>query len=250
MLYQAHRGVCTEYPENTLPAFRKAWEQGYRVIEMDPKFTSDGVCVLHHDWTVNRTCRTAAGETLPEKTDIRQLTWQQLRTLDAGLWFGEAFRGTRVPTLAETLELCRQWGVHVKLDNVYAHFTAEQKTALFDTVEAAGANVGFTCFERDMVREVVARFPKAAVHYDGPVSEESLSAVKALLKENPLVVWLPMDVDWCRMPDATPERCALVKRYGKLGLWILETKEQESKALELGADIVETPGQLKPVRNA
>ena len=35
MIYQAHRGVCTECPENTLPAFRKAWEQGYKVIEMD-----------------------------------------------------------------------------------------------------------------------------------------------------------------------------------------------------------------------
>jgi len=63
------------------------------------------------------------------------------------------------------------------------------------------------------------------------------------------VVWLPMDVDWCRMPDATPERCALAKQYGRLGLWILETKEQEAKALALGADIVETPGQLKPMHN-
>ena len=246
MLYQAHRGVCTECPENTLPAFQKAWEKGYRVIEMDPKFTADGVCVLHHDWTVNRTCRTAAGEPFAEETKVNDLTWEQLRELDAGLWFGEAFRGTRIPTLAETLELCRRWGVHVKIDNVYAHFSEEQQEALFAVAEASGADVGFTCFCADMVSRVARRLPRATVHYDGPVTEESLSEVKGLLKENPLVVWLPMDVSWCKMPEATPERCALVKQYGKLGLWILETQDQEAKALALGADIVETPGQLKP----
>lgn len=246
MLYQAHRGVCTECPENTLPAFRKAWEQGYQIIEMDPKFTSDDVCVLHHDWTVNRTCRRAGGEVLTQKTDIRALTWAQVQALDAGLWFSEEFRGTRVPTLAETLALCREWGVHVKLDNVFAHFPAHQQQLLFDIAASSGADVGFTCFTLDMVRDVTARLPKATVHYDGPVTEENLLAVKALLKENPLVVWLPMGVDWCKMPEATPELCAMAKRYGKLGLWILSTREQEANALALGADIVETPGQLKP----
>ena len=60
------------------------------------------------------------------------------------------------------------------------------------------------------------------------------------------MVWLPLDVDWCQMPAATPELCRLAKRFGKLGLWILETKEQEAKAIALGADIIETPGHLKP----
>lgn len=246
MLYQAHRGVCTECPENTVPAFQKAWEQGYQIIEMDPKFTSDDVCVLHHDWTVNRTCRRAGGEALSRKTDIRELTWAQIQSLDAGLWFSEDFRGTRVPTLAEALALCRKWGVHVKIDNVFAHFPIHQQQLLFDIAAASGADVGFTCFHPDMVRDVTTRLPSATIHYDGPVTEESLLAVKALLKENPLVVWLPMGVDWCKMPEATPELCAMAKQYGKLGLWILSTREQEADALALGADIVETPGQLKP----
>ena len=246
MIYQAHRGVCTECPENTIPAFRKAWEQGYGIIEMDPKFTSDGVCVLLHDWTVNRTCRMENGEAFGEKIEIADLTWEQVRKLDAGLWFGEAFRGTRIPTLADILSLCKEWGVSVKIDNVYAQFSLHQQNILFDVVEASGADVGFTCFNLDMIRDAVARFPKATIHYDGPVSEENLRAVKSLLKENPLVVWLPMDVDWCKMPAATPELCATAKKYGRLGLWILSTPEQEAKARSLGADIIETPGQLKP----
>ena len=39
---QAHRGVSSEYPENTLAAFRASVEQGYDIIECDPKYTKDG----------------------------------------------------------------------------------------------------------------------------------------------------------------------------------------------------------------
>ena len=127
MLYQAHRGVCTECPENTVPAFQRAWEQGYQIIEMDPAFSSDGVCVLFHDRTLNRTCRTDGGESLPEGITPGDLTWEALKKLDAGLWFSEEFRGTRVPTLAETLALCRKWGLHVKIDNKYALFPVQQQ---------------------------------------------------------------------------------------------------------------------------
>lgn len=45
---QAHRGVSTDAPENTMAAFREAVKQGYDTIEFDPKFTKDGVCVILH----------------------------------------------------------------------------------------------------------------------------------------------------------------------------------------------------------
>ena len=61
MRYQAHRGVATEAPENTMAAYRLAVLQGYDVIELDPSFTKDGVCVLFHDKTLARTCRTDDG---------------------------------------------------------------------------------------------------------------------------------------------------------------------------------------------
>lgn len=253
MLYQAHRGVCTECPENTLPAFRRAQEQGYPIIEMDPRFTSDAVCVLHHDATVNRTCRTADGASFQEKTPISQIPYDVLKTLDAGIWYGEEFRGTKVPTLRETLALCKAGGTHVKLDNVFATFPMALQKVLFDEVAASGADVGFTCANPETVRNVVARFPNATVHYDGPVSQESILEVKALLKNNPLVVWIPMDspgTAWCKVPKATAELCAMIKKHGKLGLWILTTKEEEAQAMALGADIIETPGELKPTQNS
>ena len=78
---QAHRGLCTACPENTMAAFRAAAEQGYDLIELDPAFTRDGVCVVLHDRMVNRTGRDAAGHPLPEPTPIGSLTWQEASRL-------------------------------------------------------------------------------------------------------------------------------------------------------------------------
>ena len=66
---QAHRGVSTDYPENTMAAFREAVSQGYDVIEFDPKFTRDGEIVVLHDWSLNRTGR-IAGEKFTEEVKI------------------------------------------------------------------------------------------------------------------------------------------------------------------------------------
>ena len=232
-----------------MPAFRKAVEQGYPIIELDPRFTSDDVCVIHHDPTLNRTCRTAAGESFQEPRPITEITWEELQTLDAGLWFGEEFRGTKVPQMAEVLAFAKETGVHIKIDNVFLRFPEHQQQILFDLVEASGADAGFTCPTVEAVAKVVARFPKATIHYDGFVDEETVLAVKDLLQENPLIVWLPFDnkiTAWCKMPKATPERCAMVKKYARLGVWILHEKEDERLAYELGADIIETTGALKP----
>lgn len=97
MLFQAHRGVSTEYPENTMPAFVAAYEQGYQVIELDPAFTADNRCVTFHDLTVNRTCRTQAGAVIEKEQPVSELTFDQLQQLDAGAFMGEQFKGTKVP---------------------------------------------------------------------------------------------------------------------------------------------------------
>ena len=249
MLYQAHRGVCTECPENTMPAFRRAHAQGYPIIELDPKFTRDDVCVVLHDHSVNRTCRTADGSKIAEPTLVADITWDSLQELDAGLWFAEEFRGTKVPLLEEVLSFARAHSIHVKVDNVFAGFPDYRQQLMFDIAQRSGADVGFTCPDEATVAKVVARFPKATIHYDGPVDEARILAVKALLKENPLVIWLPLDcpgTSWCKMSKASDTLCAMVKEYGKLGIWILSTSEEDARAKALGADIIETTGALKP----
>ena len=249
MLFQAHRGVSTECPENTMPAFRAAWEQGYQIIELDPAFTSDGQCIVFHDKTVNRTCRTAELSVMEEPRMVCDLTYSELLSYDAGSYMGPQFAGTKVPLLSEALSFAAQTGLLVKLDNKFQRFDPRQKEIFFDVVEKSQARVAFTCANTEAIAQVVERFPDAEIHYDGAVDEETVLAVKALLKNNPLTVWLPLPsklTSWVKVPLATPELCQTVQRHAKLGLWILETRQQLEEAISLGADIIETTGAIKP----
>lgn len=91
-----HRGAARHAPENTLAGFRVAASMGVACVEFDVRLSRDGVPVLFHDDTVERT------------TDghgrLGALTAAQIRRLDAGAWFGPCFAGERVPTLAEAVE--------------------------------------------------------------------------------------------------------------------------------------------------
>ena len=122
MIYQAHRGVSTECPENTMPAFRAAYEQGYQIIELDPAFTADGKCVLFHDKKVGRVCPAAPN---PEQL-VAEMTYEELAALDVGGYMGQQFVGTRVPLLEEVLVFAAEKKLHVELDNKFEKFTPEQ----------------------------------------------------------------------------------------------------------------------------
>lgn len=90
-----HRGAREAAPENTLAAFRRAAEAGADGVELDVQCTADGVPVVFHDWTLDRTTDGQGA--------LTQHTWAQLRELDAGGWFAPAFAGERIPTLEEVL---------------------------------------------------------------------------------------------------------------------------------------------------
>ncbi|PKN93369.1 MAG: hypothetical protein CVU44_10815 [Chloroflexi bacterium HGW-Chloroflexi-6] len=92
----AHRGASAHAPENTLAAFKLAAEQGADGIEFDVKLSADGQVVVHHDPTLDRTT-TGKGK-------IGDYSLAELKKLDAGAWFGEAYRGEPIPTLAEIFE--------------------------------------------------------------------------------------------------------------------------------------------------
>lgn len=249
MRFQAHRGVSTEYPENTLPAFRAALEQGYAYIETDPHFTADGQCVLLHDCDLNRTCRLADGSPLPEKVTIEHISYAEALQYDAGIALAPEFRGTKIPLLSQLLDLTRDTVAVVKIDNRFQGFTPEQKEAMFAIIRESGAKVAVTCSNLDTVRLVRQRLPECEIHYDGYVDEEYVRACRELVGSGEFYVWLGLDrpqISWVKVPKASPALCAMVKKYAHLGIWILSTPEELTDAAALGADLIETTGSLKP----
>ncbi|MDT9718977.1 glycerophosphodiester phosphodiesterase family protein [Paenibacillus sp. ClWae2A] len=93
----AHRGFSSIAPENTMSAFLMAMERPeVQWMELDVQLSRDGVPVVIHDFTVDRTTN---GKGLVRETD-----WTDLQRLDAGAWKNKSYKGERIPALSELLD--------------------------------------------------------------------------------------------------------------------------------------------------
>lgn len=99
MKVAAHRGNVEGFPENTMPAFKSAYELGVDMIELDLRMTKDGEIVVIHDPNVDRTSN---GHGL-----VSDMTLAELKELDFGVKTDPKHQGTRIPTFREFLELTR-----------------------------------------------------------------------------------------------------------------------------------------------
>lgn len=109
----AHRGTNNTHPENTLTAFREAIRLGAHMIEFDVQMSRDGVLVIMHDKTVDRTTN--------GKGKVSELNLSELKNLDAGSWKNSFYKDERIPTLQETLDIMpmNTWlNIHVKDNNI------------------------------------------------------------------------------------------------------------------------------------
>lgn len=108
-----HRGACAIAPENTIPSFELACEQGADAIELDVKLTSDQEAVVIHDQTVNRT---TGGD-----GKVNQHTLADIKKLDAGIFKGEQYKGVQIPTLDEVFEsMGKRILINVELTNYFS----------------------------------------------------------------------------------------------------------------------------------
>ncbi len=251
---QAHRGVCTDAPENTFAAYEAAVSQGYDIIEFDPKFTLDNQCVVLHDKNLKRTARTLDGKASEENAPlIKEITLAEAQQYEYGSWFAPEFKGEKMPMFKDVLLFAKQHNIPLKIDNIIQSFTDEQTEILFSIVEEVGAQniAGFTSTKVEYLKKVAERFPTSVIHYDGAVDQETLNAVCAVLHDNPLYVWLryPNRLStWCKTPPVCDETVAMVRAKGaKIGVWILEDEADMIDACDrFKPDVIETTGSLKP----
>ncbi len=105
----AHRGASAGAPEHTIAAYEAAIRAGADALELDVRLSADDQLVVIHDETLERT---TSG-----RGRVRARTLRELKRLDAGRWFGRAFRGQRIQTLSEVIERFRDraaFGVELK----------------------------------------------------------------------------------------------------------------------------------------
>ncbi len=110
----AHRGASGHYPENSLISFLGAVELGATCVEMDIQPTSDKQLVLFHDRTLERIC--GITQMIPE------MTLNEVRQLDVGLWKDSKWEGTRIPQLVDVLDkLPRSMNLNLELKYHSSH---------------------------------------------------------------------------------------------------------------------------------
>lgn len=202
-----HRGASAEYPENTLPAFRRALELGVEGIELDVHLSADGVPVVIHDETVDRTTNGQGA--------VADLTVEQLRQLDAG-------QGEYVPTLAEVLDLVGD-KLHVDIE-VKANAAGE---AVLKEVEGRSTRWLISSFDWDVLRYV------RSVDKDADLwvlavgaTDEALATVEEV-GAGALAIWQrALDEDIARY---------LAEKGVKFWPWTVNDVDQARRFLEWGA---------------
>jgi len=153
----AHRGGARLWPEHTLLAYQGAVDVGADVLELDLHATSDGIVVVMHDDTVDRTTD-GTGK-------VEEMTFAQLRALDAGYRFstdgGQSFphRGTglQVPTLEEVLSAHPEALYNIETKQSLPSIT----TPTLDLIYAAGVEdqVVLGSFQDSVTEEIRAAAP-------------------------------------------------------------------------------------------
>lgn len=225
----AHRGFSARAPENTVVALVLGLDAGADAVEFDLHVAADGVPVLMHDETLERTTN-GSGLVEATSTDV-------LSGLDAGSWFSDAFRGESVPTLEQALIAIRD-----RPGTIYAEVKRSRRhadlPAVADVVAACGVLdrtvfISMDWIALDRIRDVQ---PTAAIGYiieRVDRAEAALARVRddesALLDFDARILLANPDIALTCVEDQVPMAC-----------WTVNDVETAARMLALGVPRITT----------
>ena len=155
-LIVAHRGASSDAPENTLPAFQLAWQQGADAIEGDFHLTRDRQVVCIHDKDTKR----VAQRTLK----VAASTLAELQRLDVGSWKDRRWVGTRIPTLPEVLATVPA-GKRIFIEIKSGPAIIAPLLADLARSSLGDEQVVLIAFDADLVRMVKAKAPRFTANW-------------------------------------------------------------------------------------
>jgi glycerophosphoryl diester phosphodiesterase len=152
-----HRGTTLHRPENTLPAFQWALDEGGDGLEVDVRLSADHELVVIHDSRTGRTTDDSADRA------VADLTVVEIKALDAGVKFDPAYAGTRVPTLREVVEAFPEPDVLLLLDMKGADIGPATVAAIRELdIEARSL---MSSFDEALLAQVHAELPDVPIVY-------------------------------------------------------------------------------------
>jgi glycerophosphoryl diester phosphodiesterase len=226
-LVLAHRGIRSQFPENTLQAIQASIDAGVDGVEVDVDLTSDNVPFLIHQSTLvpnHDMTKLELGTRDESRSWSHQYSWDKIKDIDVGSWFRPHFTGARFALLQEMLSL--DWGAvtacielknpsfYKKADRRFAERIVSMCTPLIRSFIEGGGNVQIISFD-PYIFELV---------------QSSLPAVEKVLA-----------LDCCFDP-APEESMRIAERIGANGVvvwerWIGEDARWKSISSDLGMDL-------------
>lgn len=174
-----HRGYSTVAPENTIPAYILSKQNGFTYVEADVSFTSDGVAVLLHDSTIDRTSNGSGSVSL--------LTYSELLTYDFGSWKSSSYAGTKIPSFEKFIKLCKLISLHPYIElKSNGSYTQEQIQGLVEMVKRYGmqGKVTWISFNSTYLTYVKTADPTARLGYlVSSVTSNVITTVQGLKTE-------------------------------------------------------------------
>jgi glycerophosphoryl diester phosphodiesterase len=205
-----HRGAPREFPENSLAAFKRAFERGADAIELDVHKTADGIVVVHHDPTLAASAKRHGGRA------IADLTLQQVRAV-------ELDHGIGIPTLAEVLAIVPPSGrVYLELKG------AGVGEAVVKVLANSSCDCAVHSFDHAAVarmRDIAPEVPRGILYDD-----RSVDVIAAMRETGARDVW----PKWRLIDHATVKR--VHDAGGRLIAWTVNSRRAASSLTELGVD--------------
>jgi glycerophosphoryl diester phosphodiesterase len=227
----AHRGASAYAPENTIAAFDKAVEMKADYIEIDVQRSKDGKLVVIHDTTVDRTTD-GSGK-------VGNLTFKELRNLDAGSWKGEQFTGAQIPTFDEILD--RYHGkigilIELKAPELYPGIEENiaKKLKERNLDKPQNEKIIVQSFNHNSMKKMNELLPKVPI---GVLTSSSADATEQALQEFSTYA----DYFNPSYGIVTPDLVNQVHSLGmKIGSWTVRSQEAADFLLDVGVDAIIT----------
>ena len=146
----AHRGYCELYPENTLPALLAALDAGEDAVEFDVQLSRDGVPMVFHDPTLNRTTGRSGAIVEYSAKELGKISAHEPARL------GERYAGTPIPTLAAVAQgLAAHSGpvfVELKQDTIPHHAITQAVAAVLEACAPLGERAVLISFDSAIIQ--------------------------------------------------------------------------------------------------
>ncbi len=234
-LIWGHRGASGSAPENTLPAFQLAADMGADGVELDIQMTRDGVIVVCHDETIDRTS-TGAG-------NLKDFTFEELRRLDFSGGNAE-YEGTKIPSMEEVFDLLAPTGLTINIElktGIIFYEQIEEKILELTKRKGFEDRVIYSSFNHYTVRRIRELNPSARIgllYADGPIDMPGYGRRLGADALHPAFYNLqyPDFMEDCRESGL------------EVNVWTVNSDKDLRRCLELGVNAVITNYPLKAKR--